>query len=306
MLESSIKCEQYLTRVREMIRFDYLRPETLDEAFKLLNSEKEIYVKAGGTDLLEAMRSGKIKLKKILGFDKIKELNYIREDNAGNVEIAALNTVNEICKSEFLRKKYPFVCDSAAMIGSNQLRNIATIGGNICNASPSADFVPILLCLDSICKIGSIEGSRELPLKEFFKGPGQTDLKKGEILLAVIIPKSGDNIRGIYLKSATRRAMDIAVVGVACTAVLSNDNQKFEKVRIALGAVAPTPVRAEEAEKILEGKEISEELIKQASAEAANEVTPISDIRGSKDYRNEIIKVLVNRAIMKLIETDNC
>jgi carbon-monoxide dehydrogenase medium subunit len=188
------------------------------------------------------------------------------------------------------------------MIGSTQIKNRASIGGNICNAAPSADSAPPLLCLDSKVAVTSVEGDRVIPIEEFIKGPGETSLRNNELLLRIEIPNSPSNSAGCYLRHTTREEMDIAVAGVASFLVINPQNKRIKLARIALGAVAPTPIRTRNCEDLLTNQIVTRSLINEVSEKASSEAKPISDVRGTSEYRKELVKVLTRRTLENTME----
>ena len=239
------------------------------------------------------MKSGSLSSACVVDLKGIGGLSSINESDTGGLEIGALTKLCEIASSQTVHEKFAAVAEAAGMIGSPQIRNRATIGGNLCNAAPSADMAPPLLALNATAKISGPAGERTIPFEQFFRGPGQTCLTNKEaltgILIAAVPEKSG------YVKHAARRA-DIAVAGIAVARLPGG------KVNIAMGAVAPTPVRAVEAEAILEGKELTDGLIEQAAETAAAEASPITDVRASDWYRRDLIKALTMRVVKRLLE----
>jgi len=289
--------------LRKMKKFEYFEPSTLEEAFSLLNKyDGEIKVLGGGTDLLVAMKERELTPPYIMNIKGIPGLDYIKYEEKGDLRIGALTTIRTIETSKVIREKFSVLAQAAGLLGSIQVRNRATIGGNLCNAAPSAETAPALIGLKAKMKLVSSKGERVVPLEEFFVGPGVTVLKKGEILSEIIVPFSPSYTKGVYIKYSPRKAMDIAVVGVAVVATLSTEEKVWEDVNIVLGAVAPTPLRARKAEEALRGKKISEDLVEKAGQLAYEEVCPISDVRASDDYRKEMVKVLVEKAIREISE----
>jgi len=187
-------------------------------------------------------------------------------------------------------------------MASMQIRNLGTIGGNICSAVPSADTAPPLMVLEARLKIASTDGEREVPIEEFFTGPSETILKHKEILTEIFIPNRPSRSFGIYKKYSARNAGDLALVGVAVEICLDAEKVQCEEIRIALGAVAPTPLRAKKAETLLRGKKVDDTLIEQVAQEAASESHPISDLRGSAEYRKEMVRVFTKRALREAIQ----
>jgi carbon-monoxide dehydrogenase medium subunit len=253
---------------------------------------------AGGTDLIIAMKEKGLVPKYVIDLKMIPGLAAIRENADGAISIGALTTMREIETSPLIKKRYPFLAQSAAEVGSIQIRNRATVGGNMANATPSADVAPALIALNAIARIAGESGERSLPLEEFFSGPGQTVMAGGEILTEIIIPKTSARLVGDYIKFSPREMMDLAYVGVAVTYNLAEQEKKCTDVRIVLGAVAPTPIRAKRAEAILEGQVVGEALAEKAGAIAAEEARPISDVRSTADYRRAMVGAMTKRAIL--------
>ena len=278
--------------------FDFYQPSTLAEASRLLkdNGPGGRFL-AGGTDLVIAMKEKGLLPKYIVDLKHVPGLSGIRENGDGTLTIGALTTMYAVETSPVITKKYPFVAQSAAEVGSIQIRNRATVGGNMANATPSADVAPSLIALNATAKIVSAGGGRSVPLEQFFRGPGQTVMNPDEILTEITIPKTGPQLVGEYIKFSPRDMMDLAYIGVAVAYHLGSD-RKCSGVRIVLGAVAPTPIRARNSEALLEGKILTEELAAQVGDEAARESKPISDVRSSADYRRAMVGVMTKRAIL--------
>jgi carbon-monoxide dehydrogenase medium subunit len=278
--------------------FDYYQPATLQEASRLIkeNGAGGRFL-AGGTDLVIAMKEKGLLPKYIVDLKRLPGLGGIRENSDGSISLGALTTLREIETSALILKKYPFLAQSAAEVGSIQIRNRATIGGNMANASPSADTSPALMALGATATIASASGERKMAVEEFFKGPGQNAISSEEILTEVTIPKTGNNLVGEYIKFSPREMMDLAYVGVATIYNLAGD-RKCTGVRIVLGAVAPTPIRAKRAEAALEGQVLSEALAAKVGQIAADEAKPISDVRSSADYRRAMVSTMTKRALL--------
>lgn len=255
---------------------------------------------AGGTDLVIAVKEKGFTPNYVVDLKRIPGLSGIREEKDGSVAIGALTTMREVEISPIILKKYPFLAQSAAEVGSIQIRNRATIGGNMANATPSADVAPALLALDAEVKIAGAGGERTIELEKLFRGPGQTVMSPEEILTAIVIPPVSPALVGEYIKFSPREMMDLAYVGVAVALTL-NGGKKCQKVRIALGAVSPTPMRARRAEALLENQVLTEELAEKAGIEAAAEAKPISDVRSSADYRKEMVRVNTKRALLNAV-----
>ena len=279
-----------------MKQFQYHEPKTVKEACRLLSKyNKEASILAGGTDLIIKMKNGEIRPKHVINIKMIEGLNLIADDKDG-YRLGTATTLVQIVKHSGLS----ILSSSARSIGSNQVRNVATIGGNICNGAPSADMVPGLLVLDASVRICGVQGDRTMPLEDFFTGPGMVSLQQGELLTELIVPFPAETSRQIYLKHGPRRAMDCAVVGVAVLLELEPSSGICQKARIALGAVAPTPIRAKRTEQLITGKKVNEISSDLVAETVCREVDPITDVRATIDYRSEMVSVLTLRAIGSL------
>ncbi|MGA3128476.1 MAG: xanthine dehydrogenase family protein subunit M [Candidatus Korobacteraceae bacterium] len=280
--------------------FQYLVPETLAEACALLGQYGEkAKVLAGGSDLIVKMKFGLLKPSYLLSLKKLGELKGVRQEPGVGVIIGARTTHNELVASPVLSFLYPSVNAAAASMAGYQIRNVGTIGGNLVNAVPSADLPPILLALDTQVRLVSAAGERRLPLEKFFVGPGKTVLEAGEILAELLIPEqttTGSN----YIKFGLRKAEALAVVGVASAVTMAEGTIK--EARIALGAVAPVPMRARIAEDALRGQRPTPELLEKAGELAAGAAQPITDIRGSAEYRRHLVAVLTRESLQAAIE----
>lgn len=280
--------------------FEYVTPQSVQEACALLVQYGDsARVLAGGSDLLVKMKDGLMKPAYLVSLKNLDSLKAIRYETGTGVIIGARATHNEVMNNNLLQEKYRSVCEAAHSMAADQIRNIGTVGGNLVNAVPSADLPPILIALDARARIVGSSGERTISLEDFFLGPGKTVLEKGEILAEIIIPDqptTGSN----YIKFGLRRAGALAVVGVASSVTVSNGTCR--DVRVVLGAVAPTPMRARQAENVLRGKKISRELIDEAGRIAAAESKPINDIRGSIEYRRNLVNVLTRRSLKAAIE----
>jgi len=271
----------------------YLKPTMLEEALALLQEYKDAKLIAGGTDVIVSMKSQKMSPSTLISLNHINELGHIRE--AEDYLIIGSNvTLREIEKYQLIRRRYSALSDAMDNLGSPLIRNVATIGGNICNAAPSADTAGPLLVHDSIVRIVGQNGVKEIPLDEFFTAPGSTILSHEEIVSEIRIPKVNQSCGSAYHKHSRRKALDIANVGIAV--LLSLNKEKIcKKARIALGVVAPTPIRAYKAEKFLVNKKIDESVLNEAGEIAQREVNPRDSIRGEAWYRKDMIKVFVRR-----------
>jgi len=308
-----------------MKKFDYLKPKTLEEALSLLNQQgKKAKLIAGGTDVIVLIKQKTMAPDILISLRGIPGLDQIQYN--GTLRIGALVTHRAIEKSEVIRKEFSALADAADVLGSIQIRNVATIGGNICTAAPSADTATPLLVLRTQVKIKSLKEEKTVPIEEFFTGPGETILKKGEIVTELVMPKPLPHTGSAYWKLQRRLALDLPILGVStllsldkgtiscsdmlCTAspissiihTMEQDELVCKEVRIALGVVAPTPIRALKAESLLRGKKISDELLEEVAETAVKEAQPRDTIRGEAWYRRDMIRVLVKRMVMKSIE----
>ena len=284
--------------------FTYFAPTTLDEAVILLAEHGwGARVLAGGTDLLLRLKAGQWRPRCVVNIKRIPGLDEISFDPASGLRLGTLVTAADLERSEVVQAHYPALAQGAGVMASRQIRNLATVGGNLCNGAPSADLAPPLIALGGSAVIVGSGGQRQVPLDEFFLGPGQTGLEPGELLVTVAVPPPPPGSAAVYLKHSPRRAMDIAVVGVAVAMVRSQtpvSNSRCEDVRIVLGAVAPTPLRARRAEESLRGQEVTRERVEEAARTAAQEAQPIDDVRGSAWYRRRMVEVLTRRGLTRL------
>lgn len=275
------------------------QPTSLHEASRLLkeNGPGGRFL-AGGTDLVIAIKEKGLVPKYIVDLKRIPGLSGICSNDDGSITIGALTTMRDIEIFPLLIKKYPFLCQSAAEVGSIQIRNRATVGGNMANATPSADVAPSLIALNATAKIVSASGERTTALEDFFRGPGQTVMSAEEILSEITIPKTSDRLVGEYIKFSPREMMDLAYVGVAVAYTLREPDKRCDGVRIVLGAVSPTPMRARQAEAVVEGEILTEALAERAGKIASEESKPISDVRSSADYRRAMVAAMTKRALL--------
>ncbi len=287
--------------LRRLPKLEYLEPKTIQEACSLLSQHKEkARVIAGGTDLLPMMKRREVVPQYLIGLKNIPDLDYVRYSESDGLRFGALATLHAIETSPIIKEKFNALFQAAYSMASAQIRNRGTVGGNLCSAIPSADTAPALIALGARLKLISPRGERTIPVEEFFTGVRETALGEGELLVEVQVPNLPPHSGGVYLKHTLRRAMDLAIVGVAV--VITSENGACKDVKIALGAVAPTPIRASKAEKVLKGKVLEDSLVEQAAKEAAGEARPISDIRSSLEYRREMVEVLTRRAVKQAWE----
>ncbi len=282
-------------------KIEYFTPKTIEEARSLVLKYKgEAKIIAGGTDIVVQMKHKEVLPKHIINIRGIFGQDYIIRDEKEGLRIGALATIRSIEVSPVVREKFNILARAASMLGTWQVRNRATIAGNLCNAAPSAETAPPLIVLGAKAKIMGADGERAVPIENFFIGPGQTILKPGEIITEIQVPNLLPRSGGIYIKHTLRKALDLAIVGVA--ALVTMDGDILSDVKIALGAVAPTPVRATRAEDVLRGNKINDDLLQKAAQTAFNQCSPIDDVRSSAEYRCKMIQVLVPRAIKQAVE----
>ena len=274
-------------------QFKYYRPQVLDEALKLLNELDEAKVIAGGTDLLIDMRIGRYRPKNIIDINDLNELKYIVDDGDW-IRIGALTRLQELIDSEIVREKLPILYEAVYHMASWQIRNMATIGGNLCNASPAADTAPPLMVLEAKLRVISIEGERTIDVREFFSGPRKTVLKRNELLKEIMVPVYKDYGYS-YMKLGRRNSFTLSIVSVA--SLLKVEDNVFSDVRIALNSIAPTPIRAFSVEKYLVGRKVTIDSIKAASKLVVKDISPVTDIRATAEYRRDMAIVLTYDAL---------
>jgi len=287
---------------RRMPKMDYMRPDSLDQILDLLaegeTGQYKMY--AGGTDIIPKIKKRIINHPQILvDLKGLKALDYIEYDEKSGLRIGALTTVRSVAHSLVIKEKFPILSQAADSIASIQIRNRATIAGNICNAVPSADSAPALLVLNAELTCISRDGERKILINEFFHSPGKTILAPHEVLKEIQIPVPDKNMRGLYLKLSPRSRMDLAVVGVAVLGTVKAG--MFKDVRIGLGAVGPVPFRAKNAETLLKDFKIDDKIVNDAARTAASESRPIDDHRASGEYRRMMVEVLVRRGLKDII-----
>lgn len=278
--------------------FDYYAPTGLGESIELLDRfGTRARILAGGTELINELRSGKAQPDTVVDLKHISGLENIEFTPSG-LKLGALVRVWDIETSEAIRQSpFAVLSEAAGTLGSVQVRNKATVVGNICRASPSADMIPPLMAMGATLKVTGKNGGFSVTLPEFLLGPGKTILKPGEIVTQIFVPVPPDFSACTYIKLSPRKAMDLAVAGVAVKLTLVPDTSECLDAVIALGAVAPTTMRASKAEAALVGKELSESVIAQAAELAAAESRPVDDIRSSAWYRRKMVTVLVKRGL---------
>lgn len=273
---------------------EYCCPQSLQEALSIAADHPDARYLAGGTDLLPQIRTGSRSLGMAIDVKRISQLAGIRELVDGSVAIGATSTVAEVASHPLVRSRYSVLTECCLSLGSYPLRNRATVAGNICNASPCADTSAALLALDAMITAQSLSGQRHIPMVKFFTAPGQTALRKHELVTEIILPKETAGGYGYLGRIARRRSVDISTAAVLLSVL--PDNQL--RHRVSLLSVAPTPLRVFEAENILD--QHGPDGAGQAAELAMNAANPISDLRGSAEYRREMVGVLLRRAVQEL------
>ena len=285
-----------------MKRFDYLAPNNLGEALEMLAQRPEAAPLAGGTNVLVQIKEGHRSETALLSLKRLSDLNHIShgDEPPHGLVIGAAVTMKRIAADPWIRQRYAALATAAGLIGSVQTRNMATVGGNLCNASPSADTAPPLLAFEAQAVLVSLRGERIIPLKDFFTGPGSTLLQADELLKELVVPAPVVGTGSAYVRHIPRAVMDISVVGVAA-AVTLKDDKSIRHARIALGAVAPTPIRAWAAEDLLTGQMPADSLFAEAGQAAAREAKPVDDVRASVAYRRHLVNILTQDALRQAI-----
>ncbi len=286
-----------------MQAFDYASPQTVQEAVSLLAQHGDrARVLAGGTDIIVQVREGRRRVDLLVDVKNIPELNELSYDPKTGLRPGAAVPCYKIYGNAEVAAAYPGLIDAATLVGGIQIQGRATLGGNLCNASPAADTIPPLMVLEATCLIAGPQGTREVPVEQFCTAPGQTILQNGEFLVSFHLPPPRKHSGAYYLRFIPRNEMDIAVVGAGASVVLSDDHTRFVSARLALGAVAPTPLLVTEVGEILAGKEISDANIQKAAEAAQAAAKPIDDMRGTIEYRKHLAGVLTRRTLRGAIE----
>lgn len=279
-----------------MRRFELVLPQSVEDCVKALAQRgPEAKLLAGGTDLLPQLKNGLLKPGRVIDLSGVERLRAIEPADGKGMRIGSAVTARTLELDRAVRGGYLSLAESGALVGSVQVRNLATLGGNLCNAAPSADMAPPLLALEAEAVIIGPKGERRVPIAAFFTGVRKTVLAPDELLVELVLPAPGPRSGGNYLRHTPRRELDIAVVGVASQLTLANG--VCTKARIALAAVAPVPVRATAAEQALEGQAVTPDRITRAADLAVEAAHPISDQRGSADFRRHLVRVLTKRTL---------
>lgn len=276
-------------------QFEYHQPGTVEEAIRLLAELPDVRVMAGGTDLIPKMKQRIIEASNIVSLKKIKELAVVKEQE-GTIFIGAMARLRDVERSEVIREKMPILYECVKSVGSVQIRNMGTLGGNLCNASPAADGALGLAVLDAAICIEGPSGSREVICADFFRGPGLSVLERGEIVKGFKIPPLPDNT-GCCFISIGRTSLDISTISIAV--VLTRGDERVNEIRIGLGSVAPTPLRMGRVEEWLKGRRLGPGVIEKGARMISSGIEPITDIRGTAEYRREAAFGLAREAITR-------
>lgn len=285
-----------------MDAFEYVAPRTLDEAYAAMSNGKTTALLAGGTDVIVQLRENRRHADQVLDVKHIPELMALEITADGGLSIGAAVPCAVIYENAEIAAKFPAVIDSASLIGGIQIQGRASLGGNVCNASPAADSIPSLIAQDTRLVIGSKSGTRELPIEEFFAGPGKNNLQPGELLIQLKIPAPKPRSGAFFNRFIPRNEMDIAVVNAGARIQLADDGETIADAKVAIGAVAPTPLVVPAAAQALIGKPANEETFAAAGEASAAAATPIADMRGSVAQRKHLAKVLTVRALRGALE----
>lgn len=281
--------------------FDYARPRTLDEAVKLLaaNGEKA-RILAGGTDVLVQLRAGVRTAQVVVDVKEIPELNEISWDKSSGLTLGAAVPCYRVYGDADIKQHYPGIIDVASLIGGTQIQGRASLGGNLCNAAPSADSIPAMIALEATCRVIGPNGERTVAAEDFCTAPGKNVLQPGELLVSIRFPAPRPNSGAHYLRFIPRNEMDIAVAGAGVSVVLDNGN--FASARVALASVAPTPLFVTEAGEALAGQPVNDDSIQRAAEIAKQAAKPIDDMRGTARYRKHLCEVLTQRALKVAVQ----
>ena len=284
------------------MRFEYLEPESIEEALALLSQfHGKSKIMAGGTDLILQIRNKAIRPEYVVDITRIPGLDDMTFDDQRGLRLGALTTIRALETSVELQRKYPIISQAASQLGSVAIRNVATVGGNLCNALPSAETSQVLVALSAQVRIIGPGGGRTLPLEGFFTGVGKTVLQPNEVLLEILVPELTPHTSGIYIKHSPRGPIDLAIVNITVLITMEPDQKICSDAKIVLGAVSSTPLRARKAENVLKAKRVDGALIDRAARAASDEAHPRhGSIRGSFEYKKEMVRVLTGRAIREV------
>ncbi len=288
--------------LKSLPKFEYYSPQSLNAASSFLKEhEGEAKIVAGGTDLLIYMKYRRVAPRYLVSLRDLPELGRITFSDDEGLRIGAMATHQDIVDMPVISERFKSVAYACSKVGTPQIRNMGTVGGNVCNAAPSADSAPPLMTYSASVTIAGPQGERTLPLEKMFIGPGENCLKAGEVLSEIRVPIAPPHTGAVYARLPARTAKDIAAVGVAALITLDPTTGAFNDVKIVLAAVAPTPLRARQAEAVLKGEKPEDKLIDEAALLSAKEARPISDVRSSAGYRTEMVRVLTHQALSQAL-----
>jgi CO/xanthine dehydrogenase FAD-binding subunit len=277
-------------------RFEFFAPKTLVSALSILAEQGEgAHLFAGGTDVMVKMSAGRLRPKAIVNLMDVEGLNGISFHAEEGLTIGATARLAEVASHPEILNYYPALVQAVLVMANEEVRHMATVAGNLCNAAPSADTAPPLIAMRAEVTLASLNGQRRLPLDQFFKGPGLTAMQPGEVMTAIHVPPPQPKSGASYIRISARCGVDIAAVGVGAMTVLNGKGLK--EARIVLGAVAPIPMRAPKAEDLMKSRPWTRDLIEQGGEMAAEEAKPISDVRASAEWRKKMVAVLTRRTL---------
>jgi carbon-monoxide dehydrogenase medium subunit len=281
---------------------DYAAPRTISDAVKLLTEKGDrARVLAGGTDLIVQVREGRRDVDLFVDVKAIPEVNELHYDLQGGLRLGAAVPCYRIYEQQAITRAYPGLNDAVSLVGGIQIQSRASVGGNLCNASPAADTIPPLIVYEALCTIAGPEGTREVPVEKFCTAPGRTVLGRGEFLIGFRLPPPRPHSAATYQRFIPRNEMDIAVVGVGAAVTLDASKSRCIAARIALAAVAPTPLLVPEAGAVLVDGALSDEMLGKAASLAQSAARPIGDMRGDAEYRRHLVGVLTRRVLAQAI-----
>ena len=281
----------------------YYQAESIAEAVQLLNRYPKARIICGGSDVLVKIREGRLAGTSLVSIREIKEIQGITRMESGDIFIGAGTTFSHITNNPIIQKYIPVLGEAVDQVGGPQIRNVGTIGGNICNGAVSADSAPTLFSLNAMLRTSDGKGGRMIPIKDFYLGPGKVDIQKGELLTHIVIPgREYEGYTGHYIKYAMRNAMDIATLSCSVVSRADVKEGRLEDVRITFGVAAPVPLRCTRTEEALKGKEINEELYRETARLVREEIHPRDSWRASKAFRLQIAGEIARRALQRTIE----
>ena len=286
-----------------MQEFDYVAAKSVGEVLSLLSTDgSQARILAGGTDLLVQLREGRRETRLVIDIKGLAEVNQLSFDTSSGLKIGAAVSCQRICRDQAIAQAYPGLIDAVALIGGTQIQGRASLGGNLCNASPAADSIPALIVHGGVCTVATAQGQRKIQVEEFCIAPGKTVLKEGEFLVSIHLPAPSVGFGAAYLRFIPRNEMDIAVAGAGASVVLGEDRQTIRSARLALAAVAPRPLFVPQIGEYLAGRRISPETLDEAAHMAREAAQPITDLRGTVAQRKHLSAVLARRALVRAIE----